>query len=224
MSPRANRSHVPRRYHHGDLASALIDAGGALIERGEPLTVRAVAALAGVSAAAPYRHFEDLEALQAAILTRGFQALTARTEAARAAQRNPVDGYLAVGHAYVGFAQAQPRLFRMMFGPDCNKPQFPALIEAGQQAFAVVRRAAQACKDAGLLGDADAGEVAVAGWSMVHGLASLHADGTLDLVHPQPFDAVVPAMFRILLLGVVPRQEAVAASPVQARKSPRKRA
>ncbi len=197
----------PRGYHHGDLRRALLLAARQLVDRGgsTALTLRAAAQQAGVSPAAPYRHFEDRDALLAAVLAEGFRELAATTEAARMAAPSPVDSYLAVGSAYLEFAGGHPNLYRLMFGADCNKLQHPDLLEAGKEAFSVVLRAAGECAAAGMVGTRAPEDVAIAGWSVVHGLASLQADGVLERVTQRPLPDVAQAMFSILVEGVAPR-------------------
>ena len=80
-----------RAYHHGDLRRALLDQALALAaERGPAaLTLREAARRAGVTEAAPYRHFRSKDALVAALAEEGFGALLERTRRAlaRAAER-----------------------------------------------------------------------------------------------------------------------------------------
>lgn len=197
----------PQGYHHGDLHRALLMAARDMVEEGgaQAVTLRGAAQKAGVSAAAPYRHFEDRDALLAAVITEGLDELTTATETARVAASDPVSAYLAVGEAYLGFAATHPSLYRLMFGIECHKPDYPALLEAGQRAFGVVLRAAQDCSAAGLTGTRPPEQVALAGWSMVHGLASLHVDGVLGLLLPMPLPDAAAALFSILTEGVRPR-------------------
>ena len=78
-------------YHHGDLRRSLIEAAEILLEaRGAAgLSLRAVAKRAGVSHAAPYRHFHDKAALLDAIAQTGFERLSERVR--EAWERNPGD-------------------------------------------------------------------------------------------------------------------------------------
>ncbi|MGY0504709.1 TetR/AcrR family transcriptional regulator [Luteimonas sp. e5] len=197
----------PQGYHHGDLRRALLIAARQMVDEGggQALTLRGAAQRAGVSAAAPYRHFADREALLAATMSEGFDELARVTDAARAAAADPVDAYLAVGRAYLRFAAAHPLLYRLMFGVECNKPEYPDLLAAGQRAFGVVLQAARDCADAGLIGTRPPEQVALAGWSMVHGLASLHVDGVLGLVLSMPLPDAAEALFQVLTEGVRPR-------------------
>lgn len=194
-------------YHHGDLRQALLDAARRLLEDGgsTALTLRAAAQAAGVSAAAPYRHFADREALLAATLAQAFGELAQALESARNAAPDPVAAYLAVGHAYLGFATAHPRLYRVMFGVECNKPEHPGLIAAEHGAFGVVLQAARDCGDAGLIGERLPEHVALAGWTTVHGLASLHVDDVLGIVLPIELPDAARALFSILIEGIAPR-------------------
>src|SRR2546428_12445613 len=84
--PRKRPSGPERRYHHGDLRRALVDAALALISEGElgTFSLREVARRAGVTPAAPYHHFKDKTALLAAVAEGGVLALFGRLEAAAA--------------------------------------------------------------------------------------------------------------------------------------------
>ena len=95
-----NSAEIPRAtYHHGDLRTALVSAAEGLLASGATLSLRAVAKAAGVSHAAPYHHFANLDALLAAVATRGFHDLAADMEAAHPGDRwRPV--HRARAHAF----------------------------------------------------------------------------------------------------------------------------
>jgi AcrR family transcriptional regulator len=190
-------------YHHGDLPRALVRAATQLIEHAGPaaLTLREAARLAGVSVAAPYRHFADREALLAAVLTQGFGDLADRTEAARTAAPDALQGLRAVGLSYVGFAAERPSIYRLMFGPECDKAQHPALMAAGQRALGVLVQAVRDAQAAGRVPPGPPELVALAGWSLCHGLASLHADGLLAATLPVRVDTAAEALVDMLLAG-----------------------
>jgi len=178
-----------------------------LIESGgyARLTLREAAQAAGVSVAAPYRHFADREALLAAVLAKGFRELGRRTDGARRAAPDAMAGLMAVGLAYVAFAGDHPAIYRLMFGPECDKAAHPDLMAAGHEALAVLIDAVTACKVAGLIGDADVQQVVLAGWSLSHGLASLHADGILAATMPGDLDSTAHVVLSMLVDGVRPR-------------------
>lgn len=191
-------------YHHGDLPRALVSAGIGLIEDSgaHGLTLRAAALAVGVSVAAPYRHFASREALLAACLTEGFQDLARRTQAARMAVTDPKAALIATAVAYVGFAAEHPRIYRLMFGPECDKASFPALMAAGQEARAVLHSAVAACGKTLDITASDIPEVALSGWALTHGLASLYVDGMItDGCPPKQLPGVVSRMAEVLIAG-----------------------
>lgn len=175
-SQAAERPDTRATYHHGDLRAALVAAAEGLLADGAPLSLRAAAKAAGVSHAAPYHHFSNLDALMAAVAARGFADLALAMEGAY----QPGDTKVTlVGHcaAYVGFAHARPAVFRLMFSPLLQrKADHPALQVAADASFEVLRKAAHAHVGEG------SDELALAGWGLAHGLASLAIDGALSTV------------------------------------------
>src|SRR5258705_5554414 len=109
-------------YHHGDLRAALVRAALDLLdESGETeLSLRAVARRAGVSAAAPYRHYADREALVSAVAAVGYRELGERLAAVHPSPSSP-DELAHVAIAYVQFALERPALFRIMFSEPCDR-------------------------------------------------------------------------------------------------------
>jgi AcrR family transcriptional regulator len=174
--PRAADAAVPRPYHHGNLRITLLEAAeSVLAEHGvQGLTLREVARAAGVSHAAPYHHFGSLNELLAAVAQRGFEALSAAmAEAVNVPDTR--ERLLRVTQAYVACALAQPQRFRLMFGPMlAGKAEHPELKTAAEQAFGYVLQAS-------LAHDKRRGaDLAVAGWSLAHGLSHLLIDGAFD--------------------------------------------
>src|SRR5436190_22832597 len=168
-------------YHHGNLREALLDAAEGLLARvgAEELTLREVARQAGVSHGAPYHHFAGRDALLAAVAERGFELLTLAMTAASGA--TPRDRLVGICEAYVDFATRHPTRFRLMFGPLLmSKHLHPGLREAAEGSFFVVLQAAQ---------EVDAKQalpLALAGWSMAHGLAHLRIN---DVFSTLPVEA-----------------------------------
>src|SRR5262245_23788463 len=105
------------KYHHGDLRRALLDAALEILAEGGAagLTLREVARRAGVTHAAPYRHFEDKAALLAAVAEEGFRAVYAEMLARSERVKDPVERLYQIGAAYVLFAVTHPAHFRVMF-------------------------------------------------------------------------------------------------------------
>jgi AcrR family transcriptional regulator len=173
-----------RPYHHGELRQALIAAALERLEADglEALSLREVARRLGVSHAAPAHHFPDKRALLAALAANGFSILAdAMERASSRAGEHPVRRLTAAGVAYVRFALARPRLFRLMFGSDFDeRDRSTELAQAGDRAFGVLLEAVQVVLQA--RGDYDPDRhvlIVAAAWSSVHGLATLAIDGRL---------------------------------------------
>ena len=172
-----------RPYHHGDLRTALIEAALSLVEEHgvKGLALSDAAHRAGVSVAAPYRHFKDKEALLAEIAAEGFVLF--RDALARAAQTNPKDKVqrlVEMGVAYVDFALEHRSHFKVMWESGIPKENYPEVGKAGQEAYLLLEKAA-----IDLLPGAPAGRqqaLVAAAWSMVHGYASLTLESELDVV------------------------------------------
>lgn len=172
-------------YHHGDLRSALVDAGLAVLaEAGEPaaLSLREAARRVGVSAMAPYRHFADKEALLAAIAAVGFERLAAAQKASGDAP-SPAAALKAQGVAYVAFALENPALFRLMFGAGAPSKANLELGAAARASFGHLIAAV-----ANVPSRADQTDRVLGYWSLVHGLAMLALDGHLDRFGAPPLE------------------------------------
>jgi len=183
MSIRVQRKRADA-YQHGDLRHALIQAGLKLLgEGGLPaLSLRAAAQLAGVSHAAPYRHFKDKEALVAAIAEEGFRLLTRRMndELAACGEADTLERLRAAAVGYVTFAVENPGYFRVTFGGAFGAPgTYPALEQAGAEAYGVLRGIVSEGIGSGRLRAGDPDHLSLAAWSLVHGLGMLIIDGNV---------------------------------------------
>lgn len=171
------------RYHHGDLRRGLIDAALELVQQEGvgTLSLREVARRAGVSHAAPYRHFPSKEALLAAVAEEGFLDFGKALEAAAAGAGSSLQALQAIGVAYVEFALSQPAHFRVMFGAGSSAAcDYPELAAASEGAYSVLVRTMQQNIDAGEVQDAPAAQLALVAWATVHGLAALLLDGMVQ--------------------------------------------
>jgi AcrR family transcriptional regulator len=125
----------PRSYHHGDLRRSLVAAATKLLDRHGPHGRDAAGAArqAGVSQAAPYRHFASKEALLAAIAAEAFVALRkACVAAVQADPGDPVHRLEVVAVAYVRFAVEHPARYRLMWAPTPRGRDHPVLAEAAR--------------------------------------------------------------------------------------------
>lgn len=196
-----------RGYHHGNLKEALIEAALALIAEKGPggLTFADAARAAGVSPAAPYRHFRDREALLADVAQRGFQAFgAALTMAWDQGQPEPRKALDRIGKAYLQFAREEPAYYAAMFESGVDVGSSPELRTAADAAFAAVRSAVEAVV-ATLPVDARPPVLMMTLhiWSQAHGIASLfgRADRARRPIPMSPEDLLEAAVL-IYLRGL----------------------
>jgi AcrR family transcriptional regulator len=171
----------PRGYHHGNLKEALLRAALELIAQKGPagFTFAEAARWAGVSPAAPYRHFRDRDELLANVALRGFELFEAAL--AHAWDNGRPDTSTAfdrLGKAYLAFARTQPAYYSAMFEAGIPVASSPELREAGDRAFAVLRSAAERlCAEIPAQHRPPTLMVSLHIWSMSHGIASLFGRG-----------------------------------------------
>lgn len=180
-----------KTYHHGDLPGSLLRAAMELLEENgaTELSLRAAARRAGVSTAAPYRHFADRNALLSAVAAVGYRELAADLVAAHPKPKT-ADDLAAIAVAYVQFALRRPGLFRVMFTEQCdpNSAERVAAVTAIQEYLnSIVQQ---------VFPSADPDAMATAVWGLVHGLAFLHLDGKLDTSSAQAVAGRVRAAVR----------------------------
>lgn len=169
-----------KKYHHGDLKSALVAAGTHILEAEGvmALSLRGAARAAGVSQTAPYHHFADKEALLAAIAATGFEDLSAEMTRRAAGASDAQERLSALGLGYVMFATENPGRFRLMFGPLIGeKARYPDLLATANVSYQMIRDAVVAYLDARQASNRNVDANAMAAWSLVHGLATLINDG-----------------------------------------------
>jgi AcrR family transcriptional regulator len=172
---------APRSYHHGNLKEALMRAALELIAEKGPggFTFAEAARSAGVSPAAPYRHFRDRDELLANVALRGFgQFEAALTTAWDDGRPDPFAAFERMGKAYLAFARTEPAYYSAMFEAGVPLDTNPDLRQAGDRAFAVLRTAAEA-----LIATLPSARrppalmVALHVWALSHGIASLFGRG-----------------------------------------------
>ncbi len=179
-----------RSYHHGDLRNALLQAARNILEDEGlgALSLRAVARKAGVSHAAPYRHFPNHEALLVELAMEGFAELRDEIAAAGTGPGLVADRVSDIGGAYMRFVARRPALARLMFGAQLpNRESFPQLGNAADNIGNEIGTA---------LGDTALG---LAVWAAVHGLAMLVLEDVVDLGQRRSGLDVLPSRAEILL-------------------------
>ena len=182
MSWRKEQRRAERGYHHGNLKEALLQAALGLIAEKGPggFTFADAARMAGVSPAAPYRHFRDRDELLSSIAQRGFEQFEAQlTEAWDDGRPDTVSAFERLGKAYLAFARNEPAFYSAMFESGLPVDLSPTLQAASERAFGVIRAAAErlAAMVPPGMPRPPAMMMALHIWSMSHGVASLFARG-----------------------------------------------
>jgi AcrR family transcriptional regulator len=171
----------PRGYHHGNLKEALLRAALDLIAKKGPagFTFAEAARWAGVSPAAPYRHFRDREELISSVALRGFhQFEEALARAWDNGRPDPFTAFDRLGKAYLAFARSEPAFYSAMFEAGVPLDCSPELRDAGDRAFGVLRTATER-----LVATLPAQHrppammMALHIWAVSHGIASLFGRG-----------------------------------------------
>jgi AcrR family transcriptional regulator len=195
-----------KAYHHGDLATALVEAAEAVLtERGvEGFTLRECARRAGVSHAAPAHHFGDIEGLLTEVAAVGFDRLTeAQREAAKSA--DPRLRLVEAGAAYVRFALAHPAQFRLMFFPGMLDRKGERFAIAGRAAFSIFLETYSAAtgRQTKPLTPREAGSDpdVLRQWAVVHGLATLAIEGQLGPANGAAAERIVRIARKVLESG-----------------------
>ena len=173
-----------KNYHHGDLKNALIKAGVEILAKDGVigLSLRKVAARAGVSHTAPYSHFVDKQALIAAISTEGFRQLYERMSAvAEEYKTKPSMQLMEVGWAYVQFALDDRDRFKVMFSGILEKEKiYPEFVTESQRNFQLVKMVVEANQAAGVLRSGSSDLVALSAWAIIHGFSMLLLEGQIS--------------------------------------------
>ena len=197
-------------YHHGELRQALIAAARLLINerQGNDFSLSDACRRAGVSTAAPYRHFADKTAIIAEVVAQGFVDMTNRFRVATEPHaRGARERIIAVGQVYLSFAIGEPALFRMMFSQKPSLSEDDLVTTHGKACFAyVLQEVIDYCAFHGVVGNAQM--IAVQLWTLVHGAASLTIDGDYAKVAPQIDTQDMMASGAERLLFLLPRRKA----------------
>jgi AcrR family transcriptional regulator len=208
----------PRGYHHGNLKEALLRAALELIAQKGPagFTFAEAARWAGVSPAAPYRHFRDRDELLASVALRGFEQFAAAL--ARAWDDGRPEPF---GEAYLEFARTEPASYSAMFEAGIPLDTTPDLREAGERAFAVLRAATER-----LVATMPAPNrppvlmMALHIWALSHGIASLFGRGDAARRSlPMAPEELLEAAVLVYLRGLGLAGPAAGSGPDPARKS-----
>lgn len=168
-------------YHHGDLRAGLIEATRRLVEEKGPdgFSVTDACRLAGVSTAAPYKHFKDKSEMLLAMVIEGMTRHRQNMIAALdGIPPGTPDRITALGREYIDFALREPGVFRLKFGGFTDRLEDPRLMEVGENTFAIVKHEVAACLGLDAISE-DVEQRAFMLWSFVHGLSFILPDKNL---------------------------------------------
>jgi AcrR family transcriptional regulator len=195
-----------RSYHHGDLRDALILAAAELItERGNlDFAMIDAARRAGVSSAAPYRHFRDKGELLAAVADLLFLGLSNECrEAAEQAPPGSVERIVCLGKAYIHYLLQRPEFYQLMWGE--HSPHLLAEPESDPKAtgfYLLVASVEQWCRRHGVEGQ-DPTELATKLWAIAHGFTGLGLHRHIEKFQPgADIDALLESTTQNLLDGL----------------------
>lgn len=186
-----------RPYHHGNLRAALLaEAERTLRDDGiERLSLRDLARQAGVSHAAPRRHFADRQALLDALSVAGFLRLS---EELRAAIGDAGDNYeaqlRAAATAYVRFATRDAALLDLMFTAKRGE-QSAALRDAFGSVYSAVDGMVRQGQAAGTLRPGDPDRLRLLLFAIMQGVAALVTSGAVDATRIDGLIADAVALF-----------------------------
>lgn len=204
-----------RRYHHGNLAQALVDAATELARRGGPdaVVVREASRQVGVSHNAAYRHFPDRDSLLGAVAMRCVEQLAAlmqrligEADASGTALQAARARLTAVGRAYIEFAISEPGLFRTAFVAAAahappGQPE-PELVAAERDPFAILSAALDELDRAGGIAAGSRPYAEHVAWAAVHGFSMLTIEGPLRELSPQEREAALERLFATIEHGL----------------------
>jgi AcrR family transcriptional regulator len=182
-----------------------------ILNRGElhKLSLREVARIAGVSQAAPYRHFENKNALLAAIAQEGFTILSDRIRTALAiCGEDPEEQLYQISLAYLGLALHHANHFRLMFFsiPSFQPGKHPELERAAQGLFNELLSVVEQGQKHRVVRAGDPKQLALSAWSSFHGLTDLLVSKHLDFLslHPEQAGSCMRDLMRTLFEGLKP--------------------
>lgn len=190
-------------YHHGNLRNELLEAAVAAIDADgvDALSLRALARQAGVSHAAPARHFPDRQALLDAVAIHGFEQLKLVIDSASAKGSNFDERFTNVASAYVKFAIKHSSLLDLMYRSK-HREGAEEILAAGERSFEKPLELIAEAQAAGEIVDGDPEIIASVAFASIHGLASLAGSGMVD---PKLAVAVIPLTVQQLGDGLRPR-------------------
>ena len=194
-----------RPYHHGDLRSALLQAGSAMLERVGPevLSMRELARAVGVSNNAPRRHFPSKQHLLDALALDGFERLGSDLREALAVEEPSFETRLIrLAHANIRFATRHRALFRLMFVAKQHPHVSPELLRASYEALSAGPETMAYGQKTGRVTPGDPEQQALVLFAAVEGLISFSVEGSFGGV---PVERLAEQAILQIMVGLLPR-------------------
>ena len=177
---------VKGRYHHGALRQTLVDEAFQALEKDglDAVSLRGLAASAGVSKTAPYRHFADKHELLMTLAAEGFGALADALEASLSGvpenpSLSPTSSIRALFRAYLEFARSRPALYKLMFSRLGFSLHSEKCRINSERALACLVRAVEHARSQGWRASQQTNDLVLSLWAEVHGWAGLIIEGLL---------------------------------------------
>jgi AcrR family transcriptional regulator len=206
------RSQRRSRTRSVDIERELVAAAEAVLVSDGPggVTVRAVAARAGIAPMGVYNRLGGKEGLLDALLIIGFDRLRAAIESAD--EPDMLERLRACGVRYREFALGNPHFYAIMFEDAIPHERASASVaEHAAAAFGALVRNVAAAAATGQIVASDPREVAQQIWSTVHGAVALELKALIQTPDPE---ATYRAAAETMLRGLAPQ-----ARPPQSRRA-----
>lgn len=206
----SRRAPAGRPYHHGDLRRVLVEAAFELVGEGgaEAVSVRETARRAGVSPAAPFRHFASRDALLAAVAEEAQHRFRAEIDKAlaRAPADDPLQQFRCLGLAYLRWAMRNPTHFEVISSRRLFDHDGSALVSSDNAGvIGLTERILKEAHARGQLGTADLKQVLIAGRALVYGYARMAIDGHFPRWGVADGEATAEAILDLFMSGIARR-------------------
>lgn len=189
---------IAQPYHHGDLRRTLTESALQMLQESKSwqFTLREVARRAGVSHAAPYRHFPDKAALLSELAKVGFDMLGVELTAALLDHLSVEEQFAVAAKAYIKFGNANPALYHLMFSSDAGAQDEVHLNERATSTLNVLIALLERGQKEGVFKKRPVQGHAAACWALVHGLTLLSMNGLLlpEKVGDKPIDSALTTL------------------------------
>ncbi len=189
-------------YHHGSLRKELLASAEATLEKDgvDKLSLRQLARDAGVSHAAPAKHFRDRQALLDALAESGFHRMTsALAHAVAVSEPTAQERFASLANEYVKFALEHPGLLSLMYSNKHAPDAADHVVTAGRATMDLTVRLVSEAQAAGVIAEGDPESIALVAFATVHGIATLASGGMLNGV---PVGEVVRAASNVFWSGL----------------------